>query len=455
MTTPSPSPDRLPDPDLFEDRSHFGAALTAVRERAGLSVRDVAKALRIPPATAGDYCSGRTLPPARMAPVLTDFLRLCEVDDSAVVEAWQRALLRLRHCCTHTGPVPYPGFAPFQRQDSRWFHGRDRLVEEVRGRVEDGRGRGAVVAVVGPSGSGKSSLLRAGLLPALPDWTAVVTTPRRNPCRELSDQLCRSLAIDVDDLDHALHTDQDAMADLVRLSAARASAGLVLVVDQFEELFRERHDDRVRRTFLTALRTITAASGVVVVGLRSDATAEVSGIDLLASAARVEVTPMNEVELREAIERPARAAGRPLESGLVEILVRDMAPRRGRDTIAVAHDPGALGLLSQALLTAWRQRKRGQVTVADYLAGGGVRGMSAAVLDALPAQHQDGAERVLRSLVTGECGDPDAEVVDLLVARRLLTADHGMIAPSHDSVVSAFPRGRDSAGSLAPPRAAG
>jgi conflict system STAND superfamily ATPase/helix-turn-helix protein len=371
MTAWRPGPDPLIDPDRFDDRSEFGAALTAVRERAGLSIRDIAKALRIPPATAGDYCSGRTLPPARMAPVLTDFLYLCDVRETAAVEAWHRALLRLRHDCGHAARSPYPGLAPFDSHDAQWFHGRDRLVDEVRTRVEDGRHRGAVVTLTGPSGSGKSSLLRAGLPAALPGWTTVTTTPGRNPCRELSDQLCRALSIDVDDLDRALHTDHGALTALVRQSTSRSPDGFVLVVDQFEELFH-RHGDRTRRTFLAALTAITAASGVVVVGLRSDT----SGQLLPDPAATVGMRPMNEAELREAIELPARAAGRPLERGLVEVLVRDMAPTSRRTTAEAAHDPGALGLLSQSLLLAWRQRRRGRVTVADYLATDGVRGVA-------------------------------------------------------------------------------
>ncbi|MFD9739640.1 helix-turn-helix domain-containing protein [Umezawaea sp. NPDC059074] len=409
------SPDVLVDPDRFTDRSQFGAGLTAVRERAGLSIRDLARALRIPPATAGDYCSGRTLPPARMAPVLTGFLGLCGVHDRAAVDAWQRALLRLRHDGAHTAPSPYPGFAAFDRHDARWFHGRGRLVAEARERVEDRRDTGGVVVVVGPSGSGKSSLLRAGLLPALHGWTSTVLTPTRNPCRDLSDRLCRALSLDADDLDRALHT--DALTALLR--QARPAHGLVVVVDQAEDLFHAP-----KHAVLDALAAVTAAAGVVVLGLRSDALAEAARHPLVASAAQVAVTPMSEAELREAIEAPARAAGRPLEPGLVEILVRDLAPPPARRALGEAHDPGALGLLSRSLLATWAQRRRGRVTVADHLATGGVHGAAADALAALPAT----AEHQFRAVLDGTWTGPLSEL-EPLVRARLLTVDHDGVTP--------------------------
>jgi transcriptional regulator with XRE-family HTH domain len=447
------------EPCEFEDRHQFGAALTALRERAGLSVRDVAKALRIPPATAGDYFSGRTLPPARMAPMLSGFLHLCGITDRSLVDDWHHALVRLRHGCPVSAAAPYLGFAPFGSQDARLFHGRDRLVHELAAGAEQIRRTGGVLATTGPSGSGKSSVLRAGLLPALHGWTPMVMTPHRYPCRRLSDELCRALSIDVDDMDRALHTDPEAMAHLVRRASPISSDGLVLLIDQFEELFDGHHDDRARRTFISALEALSASGVLVVVGMRSDANTEATRHPLLATAlrhSRVDVAPMNDVELRNAIEQPARLSGRVPESGLVEIILRDMAPPATRRAHGVAHDPGTLGLLSHVLLAAWRQRKRGRVTVADYLAVGGVRGAVESIanrtLAVMSAPQRDIAYEVFQALVHVEDGRPiarrhvrrdvlpgeNAGVIDLLVAHRLITTHHDTVTLSHGSLLTAL-----------------
>jgi transcriptional regulator with XRE-family HTH domain len=94
------------DPDGIQDRYHFGRALTELRERAGLTVRDIAKLVGIPPATAGDYFAGRSLPPARMSNVLAGILRACGITDPSSVRGWQHTLIRLRHATRTNNQSP-------------------------------------------------------------------------------------------------------------------------------------------------------------------------------------------------------------------------------------------------------------------------------------------------------------------------------------------------------------
>jgi transcriptional regulator with XRE-family HTH domain len=420
----------------FEDRTQFGLALTELRERAGLSVRDVAKALRIPPATAGDYFSGRSLPTTRTAAVLNDILGVCGVTDRRIVADWQRELAHLRRGSTRVSPSPYLGFAAYGELDAQWFHGRDRLVRRLTKIIEEKRWTGGVLALVGPSGAGKSSLLRAGVLPGLRSWRSVSVTLPGNPCRELSDQLCPALGISADEMDRAIHTDPSSAAGLVRRVVPN---GLVIVVDQAEEVFSRHRDDPGRQAFARALDAL-AAQAVVVLGVRSDLRADTPWLEDALTRSRVDVPPMNDVELREAIERPAQAAGRELDGGLVEVLVRDMAPT-GRPGLGAAHAAGALALLSDVLLATWRQRRRGRVTVADYLAAGGLRGRAVAlahrVVDSLSSHQVGVAQDVVRRVADDACrGDfsaGDTAMIDLL------TSDRDVIAIGHHSLITAFP----------------
>jgi transcriptional regulator with XRE-family HTH domain len=172
------------DPDEIANKDEFAAALTAVRARAGLTVRDVAKAVGVPFQTIGDYFVGKHLPP-RSSDVLERILGACGVDEPQAWVAWAAALRRIRRAPgprTRPGATPYLGLSSFQPEHADWFFGREQLTEVLLERL--GRGDG-LVFVVGASGSGKSSLLRAGLIPAATAgrlspggaWSAVVLTP--------------------------------------------------------------------------------------------------------------------------------------------------------------------------------------------------------------------------------------------------------------------------------------
>ena len=258
---------------------------------------------------------------------------------------------------------PYRGLPAFEAGDRRFFFGREALVADVIGRLEPGR----LLAVVGASGSGKSSLLRAGVAAAV-------------------------RAGEVDGFAHAtlLVPGADPVLDV------EDAPDRLLVVDQFEELFTLCADADRRRSFIDGLLALRCA---VVIGVRADVYARLSGHAGLARAVaanQVLLGPMSADELARAITEPARLAGLRLEPGLVELVLRD-----------VADEPGALPLLSHALRATWDRRDGRTLTVEGYRASGGVATAIArtadAVVDALPEEQRRLARGVfLRMTELGE-----------------------------------------------------
>ncbi|MFC4531293.1 helix-turn-helix domain-containing protein [Sphaerisporangium dianthi] len=447
-----------PDPARVFSKPDFAREFTLLRERAGLTVRDVARAVRVPDSTVGGHFSGAHLPSPRL---LDGMLGACGQTDPAVVEQWRQALARARRAPGRRpggAPVPYLGLAAFQPEHTEWFHGRDRLTRLLLGRLAAlHRAGGGLLVVLGPSGSGKSSLLRAGLIPAVrrgrleiagsDAWPVALTTPGARP-------LAASRA------------------------ALPAGAGpCVLVVDQFEEVFTECADAVEREVFIAALRrgapaALVPGGSLVVLGLRADFAAEALRHPLLAQAmqeAHVVVEPMTEAEVRQAIGEPARRANVDVEEGLVELLLRDLAPPPAPGSSAAAHDAGALPLLSHALYVTWERGRRRKLTVADYHATGGVRGAVARsaeeAYDGLTEARRRLARELFLRLVRisedgvdtrrpmprgelghgpGEPADGElARVLDTFVARRLLTVDEGTVRITHEALLKAWPRLRE------------
>jgi WD40 repeat protein/DNA-binding SARP family transcriptional activator len=318
---------------------------------------------------------------------------------------------------------PYKGLATFDADDAAYFFGRERLVAELVARLVGA----PLLAVVGPSGSGKSSVVRAGLLPALAggvlpgsdNWTQALIRPGDRPLREL-----RKAAR--------------------RLGRERRG---VLAVDQFEELFTACRDEDERAQFVDELMRVDAT---VVLAVRADfygRCAAYPGLSRLVGANSVLVGPMSRDELRRAIERPAQRVGLSVEPDLADTLLQD-----------VEGQPGALPLLSTALLELWRSREGRHVRLAAYARSGGVQGavarMAEAAFLALDAAGQAAARRLLLRLCDERAGgaivrrrvaldqlEPElAEVAGRLAERRLLTISDGSVEVAHEALLREWPR---------------
>jgi WD40 repeat protein len=483
------------EPDRIATQHDFGRELTQARQQAGRTVREVARAAGIPPSTAGDYFAGRHLPPATQPELLGRILRACGETDPARQAAWADALARIRR-----GPgrrpasrPPYLGLASFQPEDEARFFGREeltrRLASMVAGAGSPGAAAGVPLAVVGPSGSGKSSLLRAGLIPALRGRSSprlALFTPGRTPLAGLARQLARlgtgpGQPAREDAIEAALQADPASAAILLGPAGPAspppgttpggapgpADGQPVLVVDQFEEVFTECPGEADRQRFITAVCAL-AGPAVVAIALRADFYDHALRYPELTRALQerqLVVGPMTAEEVRRAIVEPARLARVSVDDGLVEVLLRDLAPhgRTGPAAAgpAAAHEPGALPLLSHALLTTWNNSHGGRLTVAHYQAGGGIQHAIARTADevyrSLDEPGRDIARRLFLRLVRVTDDAPEArttvplrelrewaatsssDVLDQFVTARLITVDSGSAQISHEALLTAWP----------------
>jgi WD40 repeat protein/transcriptional regulator with XRE-family HTH domain len=464
LTVPASTPaeDGSPRPGRIRTRQDFARELTALREQAGLTVRQVAgKAGALAAhSTIGDWYAGRSLPSLASRPLFLQVLRACGVSDTGIAEQWQQAWLRARRAPGRPpGQEPYRGLASFQPEDAGWFFGRQEVTGQLVERLADlDRAGGGLQLVIGPSGAGKSSLLRAGLMPALREGKLPGAAPRRpvlltpGPCppSALREALGRPAG------------DTAAGAD-----RGRPQDGLVIVVDQFEEVFAPYvgHDDR--HLFIEALSAAACgpSAALVVLGLRADYYAEVLRYPQLAAAVpgQLVVRSMTGPELREAIAEPARKARIDIEDGLVELLLREVEPRGGGQG---AHDAGVLPLLSHALYATWEHGGGRRMSVAGYHEVGGIEGAVAASADAtfreLTSAQRELARRMFLRLVcvapdmadtrrratsaelraacgVGREGELD-DVLDQFIAARLVTVSTDIVEISHEALLSAWPQ---------------
>ena len=356
---------------------------------------------------------------------------------------------------------PYKGLARFEPADRELFFGRERLVAElVTHLVAPG-----LLGVVGPSGSGKSSVVRAGLLPALADgvlpnsarWTQVILRPGEHPLGELA-RAAQGAGPARTDAVHAVDSAGGAADQPIRaLADADGGGRLVLVVDQFEEVFTSCHDQRERAAFLAALTAAAQATdgyASVVLVVRADYYGHCAADRRLAgllAADHVLVGPMTAEELRRAIVRPAERAGLDLEGGLVQQLLDD-----------VAGEPGGLPLLSTALLECWQHRQGRTLTLAGYAETGGVKAAVARLADRAFGRLDPGQQAAARRLLLRLAGPGEGELVvgrrvslaeldldrdldmagalTVLTEARLLTTAEDSVEVAHEALLRQWPR---------------
>ncbi|MFI9380652.1 AAA family ATPase [Kutzneria sp. NPDC052558] len=390
------------------------------------------------------------------------------------------------------GACPYRGLAVFRQEDSGWFYGRERSTSALVSRLASAVRTGGIVMLVGASGAGKSSLMRAGMGPAVQEgalgpgsWPTLVLTPTVDPLKELT-RLVPELADPIDDglveFEEAKFTARvrEAIA-AYGTRVAGPGARPVLMVDQFEEAFTLSDDEQRRALFVAALHAACTGEGqaLVVLGVRADFYGRCLDYRELAEALQdrqMVLGAMSVAELRDAVARPARAVGLQLESGLVDLMLTDLGVNTSRNGQG-SYDAGALPLLSHALLATWQRRQAGRMTVAGYRAAGGIRGAVAATAERawadLDAAGQAAARPVLLRLVrVGEdtqdtrrrssrqelleqAVNPAAttEALEVLTRARLVTVDAGIVEITHEALLQAWPRlrgwiDRDRAGNL-------
>lgn len=255
--------------------------------------------------------------------------------------------------------APAPGFAPymgllfFDEADSELFFGREALTEHLVSHVMDLASNASprFLAVVGASGSGKSSLVRAGLAIALKraGWDTCVFTPTASPLGVLESK--------------------------INPAATKSAERVLILVDQFEEVFTLCRDEMERIAFIEKLLSAAQEKSkrtTVVIALRADFYSNCAQYPLLRQAVAAEqefIGQMTVEELRQAIEEPAKRGGWEFEPGLVDLLLNDIGAQGMNEP-----EPGALPLLSHALLATWERRRGRTVTLDGYRASGGVRG---------------------------------------------------------------------------------
>ncbi|MEV0387997.1 hypothetical protein [Nonomuraea sp. NPDC050643] len=386
------------------------------------------------------------------------YVRACGGEPEQWEERWRLLNEQLQGLdpAAEDGKAPYLGLRTFQPQDARLFAGRERLVTTLCERLLEA----SFLVVVGPSGSGKSSLLRAGLLPALgaeavegsADWPVAFLTPGEQPLRALAGRLADTAGLGADAVLGLVRADPRNAAGVVRQVAGTVSPILV-VVDQFEEIFTLCPDEAERRAFITALESVAGEpSSRVVVGVRADFYARCAGYAQLVTVlqnGQLLVGPMDDDDLRDVVKVPARRMGVQVSAELVELVVDEA---RGQ--------PGGLPLVSHALLETWRRRRGNALTVAGYRATGGVSGAIAqtaeSVYGALAPRERELVQHLFLRLITPGDGTDDArrrapraeltgddtaaEVLDRLIAARLVTADEESVTIAHEALIHGWPR---------------
>lgn len=360
----------------------------------------------------------------------------------------------------HSG-CPYRGLLPFDQEHAEVYCGRQRLTAELVVKLAGRLAGPAMVVVSGASGAGKSSLLHAGLLPALAagiqlegsdTWPRVVMTPTGDPLTELATRLARLGGGDARPIDAAaLRRELADDPDRAHLVIGRAvPARPVLVVDQFEEVFTlaPARGGGGQQAFIAALCAAASQpfgprgepAAVVVIAVRGDFWARCAAHAGLASMMQdgiFVVGPMTGAELREAITGPAAIAGLQVDGDLADTILADLRTA-GQDEAE-----GILPLLSQAMMLTWLRREGSRLTVQGYQQTGGVprsvEFSAEAVFEALPDAGQQAAREIFRALVLVS---PDGQLARRTVPRAELAGRRDAARHTVDTVLEAFASSR-------------
>ncbi|MFG2291483.1 DNA-binding protein [Streptomyces sp. NPDC048595] len=377
-------------------------------------------------------------------PVFLAYVRACGGNEEEWQHRWEQVdeeLAAQPRPDEEDGESPYRGLARFEPRDAELFFGRGEMTERLEQMARSHR----VCAVVGASGSGKSSLLRAGLIPRL----------------RATGQEAGEAPAAVRVLTPGTHP----MGHAERLKPADGPQDTWLLVDQLEELFTLCTDPGEREAFLDCLLAAREDDSRlrVILAVRADffgRCAEHPALTAALNDATLLAGPMGTEELRSAIVRPAQARGLNVERELTARILEE-----------VADEPGALPLMSHALMETWRRRRGRTLTMQAYEAAGGLHGAIARTAEdayhlLTPAQAVLARRILLRLIAPGngtqdthrptphveftttsgaaDSGwgvDADTEaVIDRLARSRLLTLDDGHVRLAHEALITAWPR---------------
>jgi WD40 repeat protein/transcriptional regulator with XRE-family HTH domain len=457
----------------LEKFTTFGDLLKYLRRRVGLTQRELSIAVGYSDAQISRLEQNQRLPD--LPTIAARFVTALELErEPEIVDRLLELAAEVRReDAPALGLPPFKGLLYFEEGDADLFSGREELTARLAGRLVNSIAGGErFLAVVGASGSGKSSVMRAGLISTLrwrtssAGWPIYLLTPSARPIEALAASLTQETGsvVATANLADDLTADTRSLHLAIRrvVQGIRGSHALV-VVDQFEELFTLCRSQSEQKAFVGNLLTAALEPDgptIVAIALRADFYAHCADFTNLREAlARNQeyIGPMTPGELKSAIEEPARRGHWELEPGLVDLLLHD-----------VGEEPGALPLLSHALLETW-QRRRGQtLTLSGYLASGGVRGAIAETAEAVFKDRLNQEQRTiarqifLRLTELGE-GTQDtrrrAALVELvpgadeqgavdvvlktLVDARLITTGEGTAEVAHEALIREWPTLRE------------
>ena len=389
---------------------------------------------------------------------------------------------------------PYKGLRSFEPADNRDYFGREALIEQLLERLaasspqsgKENRGNGSFLAIVGPSGSGKSSLVKAGLIPALwsgglpssAKWFLINMVPGARPLDNLETSLTRIAADQASNLREHLDRDGYGLSRVADLILPNDDSELVVIIDQFEQLFTLVEDELTRRHFLGLLENAVTdlhSRVRVIITLRADfydRPLQYPNFGRLIQTHIETLLPLSAEELERAIVNPAQQVGVALEPGLALRIIED-----------VNYRPGNLPLLQYALTELFDHRAGRLLTSQAFAEIGGAGGALARRAEQLYQEQDEQGQEMIQQMflrlvtvgeypgpgevdipITSETGrrvlhaellsaaiEPDRleEIIDTYVDYRLLTLDHDpatrkpTIELAHEAILRLWDRLRD------------
>jgi len=390
-----------------------------------------------------------------------------------------------------SGEAPFKGLQFFDEGDSELFFGRETLTAKLVHRLRDAN---FLSVIIGASGSGKSSLVRAGLVPAIKkggalingrkppegsaSWQVHIITPTAHPLEALAIELTRdsesvtAVATLVDDLSKDPRSLHFYLSRQTQAQDASVPRHTLLVIDQFEELFTLCRDEFEREAFIdNLLAALTPpplplgearrgeGSLTLVITLRADFYAHLAQYPELRDAVAQQqeyIGPMTSEELRRAIEEPAQRGHWEFEPGLVDLILRD-----------VGDEPGALPLLSHALLETWKRRAGHRLTLKGYADAGGVHGAIAHTAESVYQNLSLSEQTIVRNILLRltefgegtedtrrrasfdelmshvEDADDVRAVLNTLAEARLVTLSENSAEVAHEALIREWPKLRE------------